>query len=288
MKQIILLTILLTSTLWSSAQWITQPSIPTIVGTNINDVNGEKLGHGTWVKGNFNAANKDAQIAQLQASNDTMRAQIAAIQTISPSTISPILTSILYVYHGSNYLGLFTNVFSIASSTQLGGTNYATTNWMSVDNGATWQSYALTNPVISTSVTQIVTNQTVTNILTLTPFISTNVVSGTNVVVTNYFNVSTLGTNFYTSTNYFTSYTYGGIELAVTSPSFYTTGAVSVASVTPFSAVGRLNTFAGQTWDFSGATVAGLALSSTNVAAFNSPSNGYALRYTNGLLYWGP
>ena len=238
------------SILLASALCVSAQTVPISTGTNANDHSGEIIGRGTWTKLNYNFAYLTNQLATLQTSNATLNAQIAALTNgIQTSQTFSLLSSNFFVFNGSNYIGNFTNLFSLTDTAQRYGTNVSLTNMM--DAGSGWIPYYLTNPIVASVLTNIATNQTVTNILTSTPFYTTNA----GIVTTNYFNVSSLGTNFNYTTNVFTNYNNGGIKLAVLSPSFNTTGAVSVASVTPFSAVGRLNTFAGQTIDFSNATI---------------------------------
>lgn len=243
------------------AQYITQPSVLIRTGTNANDHTGELIGRGTWQEINFSLTNKDAQIAQLQATNAALQNQLAAITNcVQTSQTFPLLTSNFFVFNNSNYLGNFTNVWSITDSTQAGGTNYALTNVMNVGGG--WVTFYQTNPLLAVVVTNLATNQIVTNYLVSTPFVQTNIVGGTNVVVTNYFNLSYLGTNFATATNIYTNYLPVGVQLAVLSPSFNTTGSVSVASITPWNLAGQLIKFAGQAVDLSSATI----VNTTNVA----------------------
>ena len=273
MKTKLILIVLLASTIWSFAQ-----VVPITIGATPDDGSGEKLGRGTWVKLNYDLAYMQSEIAAMQTSNPA----VLPTNLVLSSTIVPLMTSNFYVFNTSNYLGNFTNLFSLADLAQAGGTNYPLTNIMSTDGGATWQPYALTNPTTTTVLTNVSTNQTVTNILTRTPFYSTNA----GVVTTNYFNVSSLGTNFYTITNIFTNYGFGGVELAVLSSGFNTTGSVSVASITPFKLVGNYVGFAGQVVDFGNATVLNLLGGSSGWQPPASQSF-YTTTATNYATTWG-
>lgn len=164
--------------------------------------------------------------------------------------LTTLLSSNPFVFSGgSNYLGTFTNVFAVNPLAAIGGTNQVFTNLMSVDGGTTWTSFYRTN---------LYTFQTVTNI------------------GTNYF-----GTNSLVYTNFSTNTLYSGMQLAILSGPT-STGSVSVVALEHQELASRLTQFAGQTLDFSDATVAGAL--TTNLQFTFGTTRTNTLCFSNGLL----
>lgn len=219
-------TILLTSTIWSTAQ-----VVPINVGSYPGDPSGEQIGHQLFVKLNYDLAWLQNQTTNLQAQLTALQAQGQPTNVVLSSTTVSLLNSNPFVFNGtSNYLGSFTNVFSL---TCVAGANLLT-NVMSVDGGATWLPYASTNPITQLVLTNFWTNLLVTNILWTTN------ISGTNYTLTS------LGTNFTTITNIYTNLISGPVQIAVLSGTACT-GSVSVASLADPSLQGRYYDFAGET-----------------------------------------
>ena len=252
--------ILLASALLASAQ----PQYIN-VGSNADDHTGELIGHNTWLKLNYDVAYLQAEIAALQ-SGATL---VGASNQVQTSQVLTLLATNPYVFNGSNFIGTFTNLFSLVDYAASTGTNYPLTNVMSADGGASWRAFAITNPVVFIVGTNVFTNYVVTNYLT-----STNI--GTNT-----YYISHLGTNWYAGTNYYTNAGFGGVEIAVLSPGLNTTGAVTVSTLSPYSMLNRGNAFPGQSFDFGGATIAGTF---TGEFSVSNAAGQFWLFYTNGLL----
>ena len=258
MKNIIAITatILLASTIWCHTQ-----VVPVAVGTYPGDPSGEQIGHQLFVKLNYDldylynlATNQAAQIAALQA-----QGQPASM--VQSSTTVSLLNSNPFVFNGtSNYLGPFTNVFSL---TCVAGTN-ALTNMMSADGGATWLAYAQTNPISTVIGTNILTNSWVYS----APYYVTN---STNSAIV--YTISQLGTNFTTVTNTVTNMISGPLQLAVLSANVCT-GSVVVAALADPSLQSRTYDFAGVTLNLPqvASNTAAIAALQTPVTVNLSPS----------------
>ena len=245
------------------------------VGTYPGDPSGEQIGHQLFVKLNYDlsylynlATNQAAQIAALQA-----QGQPASM--VQSSTTVSLLNSNPFVFTGSNYLGSFTNVFSL---TCLAGTN-ALTNMMSVDGGTSWQTYAATNPITQLVLTNTWTNQIVTNIVWVTNFLGTN------------YTLTSLGTNFTTIEQIYTNWLSGPVQLAVLSDTTCT-GSVNVARLADPALQGRYYDFPGQTVhisqvDTNTAAIAAMSGLTTNIQFTDTAVlGGYTntLYFTNGIL----
>jgi hypothetical protein len=181
------------------------------------------------------------------------------------------LSSNPFVFNGtSNWLGAFTNIFSL---TCVAGTN-SLTNMMSVDAGASWQTYAQTNPITQIVLTNFWTNSWVYS----TPYYVTN---STNSAII--YTLSQLGTNFTTNSLVFTNWISGPVQLAVLSATTCT-GSVSVVRLADPALQGRYYDFPGQTVhisqvDSNTAAIAAMTGMTTNIALAGS-----TLYFTNGLL----
>ena len=208
--------------------------VPIAVGTYPGDPSGEQIGHQLFVKLNYDldylqnlAKNQAAQIAALQAAGPQSN------MVLSSSTVS-LLSSNHFVFNGtSNYLGAFTNVFTL---TCVAGTN-ALTNMMSADGGASWLPYAQTNPIVQVIQTNFWTNHWVYS----TPYYVTNSTNSSII-----YTLSQLGTNYTTNSLIYTNWISGPLQLAVLS-SVTCTGSVSVARLADPSLQGRYYDFAGET-----------------------------------------
>ena len=229
------------------------------VGTYPGDPSGEQIGHQLFVKLNYDlsylynlATNQAAQIAALQA-----QGQPASM--VQSSTTVSLLNSNPFVFTGSNYLGSFTNVFSL---TCLAGTN-ALTNMMSVDGGISWLPYYRTNPIVQVVLTNFWTNSWVYS----TPYYVTN---STNSALI--YTLSQLGTNFTTNSLVYTNWISGPVQLAVLSGNVCT-GSVNVASLADPSLEGRYYDFAGETLHISQVD--------SNTAAIADISNKFSNAVTN-------
>ena len=211
------------------------------VGTNADGGGGERLGRPTWVK-----INNDFLFLQGLITQSNSAASLPA-NVVRSSSLTAIYATNPFVFGASNFLGTYSNVWSISDYGLNHGTNVGLTNIMSLDGGLTWQNFAPTNYYTNT-VTQY--------------------------IYTNYF-----GTNSYTYTNSVTNAVYQPVELSVLS-SLTSTGAVTLFQATYPELWGRYNPFAGQTFDFTGATIAGGL--TTIVTNWGVTSN--TLYFTNGLL----
>ena len=244
----ILTTIILTVALAASAINI-QPLYYFATGTNVGDPTSERMDYYAWVKANASTRAAETNFAAINGVLAVWTNQSSANFVKTSSTLPEFSTNFVFAA-GSNYLGSFTNIFSFSASALLGGTNIVLTNNMSVDGGATWIPFYVTNPFTTT----YATNYT-TNIATIFSVVTTNI-SGTN------YNLS-FPTYF---TNYGTYVTLTNIPIPIkisTLIGYAATGVVSIATLDDITANGRNNTFAGQTLDFGGATILNL-LSTTN------------------------
>jgi hypothetical protein len=213
------------------------------VGTTNDSGGGERIGRATWQKLNAN----DLFLQGLIYQQTTNLGTNLPANVVRSSSLTALYQTNPFVFGASNFLGTYSNVWSIVDYATAHGTNVTLTNTMSLNGGSTWQNFAPTNYF-------------------------TNMV--TQYIYTNYF-----GTNSYTYTNSVTNAVYQPIQLAVLS-SITSTGAVSVYQMTYPELWGRNNSFVGQTLDFSGATIAGGL--TTIVTNWGTTSN--TLYFTNGLL----
>ena len=225
--------------------------VPILIGSYPGDPAGEQISHGYAVKQEYNFEWCENQITNQAAQIATLQAQGQPASMVQSSTAVSLLNSNPFVFSGgSNYLGAFTNIFALTS---VASTN-SLTNMMSVDSGATWQAYAQTNPITQVVLTNFWTNSWVYS----TPYYVTN---STNSAII--YTLSQLGTNFTTNSLVYTNQISGQVELAVLSGGTCT-GSVSVVSLADPSLQGRLYQFAGESLDFSQATVTGLPTVFTN------------------------
>lgn len=252
-----LIAIIVLAALTSGAQ-----VVPINVGNYPGDPSGEQIGHQLFVKLNYNLAYLQNQVTNLQAQLAALAAQNQVTNVVFSSSTVSLLSSNPFTFTGSNYLGQFTNIYSVQT---LAGTN-TLTNMMSVDGGSTWLPYAPTNPISQVVLTNWWTNQVVTNILWTTN------IGGTNYTLTS------LGTNLIPHNLVYTNLLSGGVQLAVWSAGSCT-GSVSVASLADPSLQGRLFTFAGEALDFGGLTT---NIQFTDTAVLGGSTN--TLYFTNGIL----
>jgi hypothetical protein len=267
MKNII--AILCLAAFTASAQFV-----PIAVGSYPGDPSGEQIGHQMMVKLNYDlayfenlATNQAAQIAALQAAGPQSN------MVLSSSTVS-LLNSNPFVFNGtSNYLGSFTNIFSL---TCIAGTN-ALTNMMSADGGASWLPYAQTNPIAQVIQTNFWTNHWVYS----TPYYVTNSTNSSII-----YTLSQLGTNYTTNSLVFTNWISGPLQLAVLS-SEVCTGSVVVTALADPSLQGRYYDFAGETLNLpqvasNTAAIAALTGMTINIQIYGPTTN--TIYFTNGIL----
>ena len=229
-------------------------------GTNVGDPNAERMDYFAWQKWNASTRAAETNFANLNAAiSNPVPAGIVKTST----TIYELNTNFTFTA-GSNYLGAFTNIYSFYDVAAIGVTNQPLTNNMSLDGGATWQPFYITNPFTSSLTTNIATNNYISSYL-----VSTNL--GTNTIL-----ISILTTNNFTVTNFGTNFNPAPVMISALCANTCT-GIVQIATLNDFSAKGRANTFVGQTFDFGGATIAGSATGRFVVA-------GIGLNFTNGLF----
>lgn len=256
--------------------------VPVAVGSYPGDPSGEQIGHQLFVKLNYDLAYLEGCVTNLQAQLATLQAAGQSTNAVVTSTTVSLLDSNPFVFNGtSNWLGSFTNIFSL---TCVAGTN-SLTNMMSVDAGASWQTYAQTNPITQIVLTNFWTNSWVYS----TPYYVTN---STNSAII--YTLSQLGTNFTTNSLVFTNWISGPVQLAVLSATTCT-GSVSVVRLADPSLQGRYYDFPGQTvhisqvdsnTTFIAALQAQIALltngMTTNIQFYGPTTN--TLCFTNGIL----
>jgi hypothetical protein len=212
------------------------------VGATNDAGGGERIGRATWQKLNAN----DLFLQGLIYQQTTNLGTNLPANVVKSSSLTALYQTNPFVFTGSNFLGTYSNVWSINDFGLRSGTNVAISNIMSFD-GATWMAFAQTN-YYTNAVTQY--------------------------VFTNYY-----GTNAYAVTNYATNAVYQPVQLAALS-SITSTGAVTVFQQANPELYGRYNPFYGQTIDFSGATIAG----GVTAAVTNWGTTSNTLYFTNGLL----
>jgi len=245
-------------------------------GTNVGDPNAERMDYYAWVKLNSSIRAAETNFVNLNAaiSNPVPTGIVKTSTTVYELSTNYTFTA------GSNYLGSFTNIYSFYAVAAIGVTNQPLTNNMSLDGGATWQPFYVTNPFTSSLITNIATNNYISSYL-----VSTNL--GTNTIL-----ISMMTTNSFTVTNYGTNFTPTPVKISTLCANTCT-GIVQIATLNDFSAKGRANTFVGQTVDFTGATVLGLPSSAgitnfvftvTNTASTNPPSC-TVIGVTNNVAY---
>lgn len=202
---------------------------------------GERIGRNTWVKLNNDLLFLQGLIYQ-QFSNVTATLPDNLVYS---SSLAAIYQTNPFVFSASNYLGSFTNVWSISDYGYSGTNTAKLTNIMSL-NGTTWLNFAPTNYY-------------------------TNAI--TSYAYTNYY-----GTNLYVYTNHVTNAVYQPIQYAVLS-SITSTGAVTLYQLANPDAWGKTYRFVGDTLDFGGGTLAGgLTGAYTNGTFYHT--NGLLMKWT--------